>query len=270
MRQETACVAGVILAAGQGSRMGGRTKQLLPLDGLPLLAHAVNAAEASLLADIVVILGYQAAAITQALPPLQRARLVENARYAEGQSTSLQTGLAALDDTVNAAVILLGDQPHVRAEVINAIVEAYMQRLPLFDEAHTPRDAPARPDDPYMPRDASRHDDDPHTMEPNSAGLDKPRSTGANPADHQQRKDRDHSMATRPLVIIPTYGGRDGHPVLLDRALWPAVMAIRGDEGARSVVRANTLATLRLPVTPQGTPPDDIDTPEDYATLGSR
>jgi molybdenum cofactor cytidylyltransferase len=209
-------VAGIILAAGRGSRMGG-TKQLLPLHGLPLLAHSVRAAEDSALADIVVVLGHDAQAIAAAVPR-RRARLVLNPAYAEGQSSSLRAGLRALGPDVGAAVILLGDQPFVRSEVIDALAGAYL-------------DAWGR-------------------------RIDGERNAGSAAAE----------SGASPRVIIPTYGGRDGHPILLQRSLWPEVMAVRGDEGARSVIRAHPLETRRLAID-GGPPPRDVDTPEDYTGL---
>jgi molybdenum cofactor cytidylyltransferase len=208
----------------------GKTKQLLPLDGLPLLAHAVRAAEASTLAEVVVVLGHDATAVAAALPR-RRARIVINPRHADGQSTSLQAGLLALGPAIDAAVILLGDQPRVRAEVIDAIIATYARAW---------------------------------------AGPDNGQAGGAWEAAAPQSDPL--PLATvphvRPLVIVPTYGGQDGHPVLLQRSLWPEIMAIRGDEGARSVLRAHRAETLRLEVGREGeAPPRDVDTLADYHSL---
>lgn len=116
-------VAGVILAAGQSRRLG-QPKQLLPLAGRPLLQHAVSAACASALDEVVVVLGSEAAVITAALD-LGRAQTVHNPHYAEGQSTSLHCGLAALGDETDAALFLLGDQPGVTPALVDGLVAAY-------------------------------------------------------------------------------------------------------------------------------------------------
>jgi molybdenum cofactor cytidylyltransferase len=117
-------VAGVVLAAGASRRMG-RPKQLLPLAGRPLLQHVLDAAAASGLGEIVVVLGHQAETIGRALTLPPRARTVVNAAHAAGQATSLACGLAALGPEVAAAAVLLGDQPAVDAALIDAVLAAF-------------------------------------------------------------------------------------------------------------------------------------------------
>jgi molybdenum cofactor cytidylyltransferase len=117
-------IVGIVLAAGSSQRMG-RPKQLLPLDGRPLLQHVVDAMAASLLDDIVVVLGHEADAIRAAITVPAHARVVVNPRYAEGQSTSLACGLAAASAEAEAAAVLLGDQPGVDAALIDGMVRAY-------------------------------------------------------------------------------------------------------------------------------------------------
>jgi molybdenum cofactor cytidylyltransferase len=115
-------VAAVVLAAGAGSRFGGG-KLLAALDGRPIVGHVVDAARAAGLQPIVVV-----------VPPtgeldeldLGTVRRVTNETPQEGLSSSVRVGLRELelDDEVSAAVILLGDQPLVRPEVIQALLAA--------------------------------------------------------------------------------------------------------------------------------------------------
>lgn len=113
-------VAVVILAAGESRRYGG-LKLLAPLAGRPLLQHVLDAANASTLDDVVLVVGHAADEILAAVQ-LGRARAVLNAAYASGQASSLRAGIAAAADA-DAAVILLGDQPRVRPELLDALVE---------------------------------------------------------------------------------------------------------------------------------------------------
>ena len=112
-------VGGLVLAAGDGSRFGG-TKQLATLAGRPLLEHALAAVAP--LQPRVVVLGHEAGAIAAAVD-LQGAEPVVCAGWREGQAASLRAGVAALGD-VDAAVVVLGDQPRITAEAVSAIAAA--------------------------------------------------------------------------------------------------------------------------------------------------
>lgn len=116
-------VAAVILAAGVSTRLG-EPKQLLPLAGRPLLQHVVDAAHAGGVDEILVVLGHTAEHIERALSLPANAHVVVNPRFAEGQSTSLHAGIDRLSDDVAAALVLLGDQPGVSADIIRAVATA--------------------------------------------------------------------------------------------------------------------------------------------------
>ena len=115
-------VAGVVLAAGAGTRFGGR-KQLADLDGRPLLEHALLALASAPVGDRIVVLGADADAIT-ARVDLHGARPVVCAGWAEGQSASLRAGLEAAGPEADAIVVTLGDQPRIAARAIAAVVAA--------------------------------------------------------------------------------------------------------------------------------------------------
>ncbi|MFE1597948.1 nucleotidyltransferase family protein [Methylobacterium sp. ID0610] len=116
----------VLLAAGRGTRFGPSPKLLAPLDGKPLVRHAAEAAIAAGLGPVVAVLGHAEPDVRAALQGLGLAA-VTNARYAEGLSTSLRAGLAALPAEVAGAVILLGDMPRVSAAVIRGLAAAFRE-----------------------------------------------------------------------------------------------------------------------------------------------
>ena len=118
-------VGGLVLAAGEGSRFGG-TKQLAELGGRPLLSYALAAVAA--LEPRVVVLGHEAEAILAAVS-LQGARPVVCDSWQEGQSASLRAGIEALGD-VDAAVVVLGDQPRITAAAVSAVVAAAAATAP--------------------------------------------------------------------------------------------------------------------------------------------
>jgi molybdenum cofactor cytidylyltransferase len=119
-------VSVVVLAAGASTRMG-TPKQLLPYRERSLLRHAAEMALASVCQPIIVVLGAHAERLRQEVNDLP-VQVVENLRWAEGMSSSISTGVAALNaapDKISAVVLALCDQPFVSAQVINEIVEAY-------------------------------------------------------------------------------------------------------------------------------------------------
>jgi molybdenum cofactor cytidylyltransferase len=115
-------ISGIVLAAGTGSRFGG-TKQLVSIDGVPLVLHAVAALRDAGLDEIVVVTGHDADAVEAVLPGGVRA--VRNPAYREGQATSLAVGLHALDPETEAAVVLMADQPGVTARDVTALVDGF-------------------------------------------------------------------------------------------------------------------------------------------------
>jgi len=125
--------------------------------------------------------------------------VIVNPEPDQGLSGSLRRGLAGLGPDPRAALVLLGDQPLVRAEVIEALVAAW--------------------------------------------------------------------RAGRGTVVRPRYAqspSTPGHPVLLDRTVWPLAQRIEGDVGLASVLPAGAAAVVQLDV-PGANP--DIDTPADLLTL---
>ena len=110
-------IAGVVLAAGSGSRFGSSAKQLAELDGIPLLEHALRAVEAvPAIERIVVVLGARAQEILAAVE-FGDAEPVVCADWADGQAASLRCGIAAVADA-DAAVLTLGDMPRITPQVI--------------------------------------------------------------------------------------------------------------------------------------------------------
>lgn len=103
----------------------GRVKQLLELEGRPLLQHVVDAAVLAGLDEIVIVLGHQAERIRGALTIPDNARIVINSDYLSGQSSSLRVGLDALDRRAHAVVILLGDQPRLSSDAIRHAISAF-------------------------------------------------------------------------------------------------------------------------------------------------
>ena len=117
----------VLLAAGAGSRIGGRPKGLLELEGVPIVRRLVLALLHAGVDDVVVVLGHHAAAIAAAVAGLP-VTLVHNPRPDDGPVSSQRLGLAALASTHDAVIMALVDQPLVNAADVSALITAFTQR----------------------------------------------------------------------------------------------------------------------------------------------
>jgi len=117
-------VGAVVLAAGASRRAGSVNKLLQPLDGQPLVAHAVDAALAAGLAPVTVVLGHQADAVRQALGD-RPVRFVVNEAHAEGMGRSIGAGVRACRaDHLDGLFVILGDMPWLRAAELRQLVAA--------------------------------------------------------------------------------------------------------------------------------------------------
>lgn len=187
----------IILAAGASTRLGS-PKQLLPYRGKSLLRHTAEAATASGCRPIVVVLGAQferLAVEVQQLP----VHIIENKRWAEGMSSSIQIGLKELQSihpSVSAAVILLCDQPFVSASLVQQLIEV-------------------------------------------------------------------HHCTGKPIVASE-YAETVGVPALFSHDLFPVLMTLQADRGARYVIQNRVQSVACVPF-PLGA--IDIDTPDDYEHL---
>ncbi|WP_329062103.1 nucleotidyltransferase family protein [Streptomyces sp. NBC_01429] len=142
-------VAGLLLAAGGGRRLGGRPKALLTHRGRPLVEHAARALREGGCAPVHVVLGAAEREVRDLAeragqpgpagpaglpaptgPPgpsgLAGCVLVGNPRWQEGMGTSLRAGLDSLAGTgAAAALVLLVDQPGIGAAAVARMVAAY-------------------------------------------------------------------------------------------------------------------------------------------------
>lgn len=118
----------IILAAGNSSRLG-RPKQLLTFQGKTLIRHIAEAAQEVAGDRVVVVTGSNAALIAQELEGLD-CHLVHNDTWQEGMSSSVKTGIAALQERcrdVNGAILALSDQPFVTAATLQGLMDQFKQ-----------------------------------------------------------------------------------------------------------------------------------------------
>lgn len=119
-------IAGLILAAGESSRMG-TDKALLLYRGRTFLEHILATLHNAGIEQLTVVLGHHADEI-QLAAKLTGTEVVVNQDYRRGQTSSLQAGLRALDrPAIQAVVLCLVDHPAVSTEVIRKLVAAFEQ-----------------------------------------------------------------------------------------------------------------------------------------------
>ena len=117
-------VAAIVLAAGESRRMGGINKLLIEVDGVAMVVRAADAALASGADPVITVTGHEREKIEAALTG-RAVETVHNPDYGEGMSTSLRAGLAVLPADTGAAVICLGDMPHIDAGLISRLIAAF-------------------------------------------------------------------------------------------------------------------------------------------------
>lgn len=124
-------VAGVLLAAGTGSRFGDANKLLATVEGEPIVRHAARTLVDAGLDPVVVVVGHEADRVRAGVADLP-VKTVDNDAYEAGQSTSVRTGIEAVreggaqaESAVDAAVVALGDMPFVDSETVETLVAAY-------------------------------------------------------------------------------------------------------------------------------------------------
>lgn len=191
----------MVLAAGPARRFGG-AKLLAPLHGRPVVAHVLDVVRQARAAGIIAHARVVVAADDDAVAALAReagAATVVNDAPTRGLSSSLQCGLAALGPDAGAALVLLGDQPLVRLDVLAALVAAW--------------------------RDG------------------------------------------RGVLVRPRYAEaytEPGHPVLLDRSVWPLAERLEGDAGLGLLLPPDSPGVTLIDVAGRN---PDVDTPADFHTL---
>jgi CTP:molybdopterin cytidylyltransferase MocA len=120
-------IGAVLLAAGEGRRMGGITKCLIRLEGVPLITRQLIALSGAGIDEVVVVTGHGREAVEEQVQSFP-VTLAYNERYAAGQQGSVRVGLAALAGNFDAVLILLADQPLIGAGDLLELIGAFKKR----------------------------------------------------------------------------------------------------------------------------------------------
>ena len=117
----------VVLAAGTSSRMQGRHKLLLPVGDEPVIRRTVRALLAARPQETVVVTGFSAKAVVQAISGLP-VKFQPNPRYEEGQMSSVAAGVSALTAPTDAVMVCLGDMVLLEPADYRELLEAYVAK----------------------------------------------------------------------------------------------------------------------------------------------
>jgi len=117
----------VVLAAGRAERMGRRPKSLLRLDGQSLIARQLRMLQSLEVDSIVVVLGHYADVIEKEIAGFG-VRCVNQTGDLHDQPSSLNLGLTALSDDLDAYLVTPADLPLLRASDYRAVLNAYAAR----------------------------------------------------------------------------------------------------------------------------------------------
>ncbi|MDM0113364.1 nucleotidyltransferase family protein [Variovorax sp. J22R133] len=120
-------IGAVLLAAGAGSRLGGKPKSLLELGGVPLIRRQLIALSGAGVDEVVVVLGHHADAIEPVVREFP-VTLVRNPSPEDGQQSSVRVGLAALAGKLDAVIVALADQPLINAQDVTQLIGAFKKR----------------------------------------------------------------------------------------------------------------------------------------------
>ena len=120
-------IGAVLLAAGEGRRMGGVAKSLIRLQGVPLISRHLVALSGAGVDEVVVVTGHARHAVEEQVRSFV-VTLAHNDAHANGQQGSVRVGLAALSGVFDAVLIALADQPLIGASDLTELIGAFKKR----------------------------------------------------------------------------------------------------------------------------------------------
>jgi CTP:molybdopterin cytidylyltransferase MocA len=128
-------LAVLLLAAGQGSRLGSRPKALLKQDGVTLLKRLLDAVQPFNPAEFIAVTGFHGDAIEYSLAQMDSTfsrsiRLLRNPNPEVGQASSVRLGIEALHNNFDVLLIALSDQPAITKAEVSQLLSMFSQRAP--------------------------------------------------------------------------------------------------------------------------------------------
>lgn len=120
-------IGAVLLAAGEGRRMGGVAKALIRLQGVPLISRHLVALSGAGVDEVVVVTGHARQAVEEQVRSYV-VTLAHNEAHSEGQQGSVRVGLAALSGPFDAVIVVPADQPLIGTGDLTELIGAFKKR----------------------------------------------------------------------------------------------------------------------------------------------
>ena len=190
-------VSAVVLAAGRAENMGEQ-KALLPLRDKPVLQRVLEGALASRVREVICVVSDLASARRHVKVENERLIWLVNYGADGGPNSSMIAGLWAIDPNSDGVLFLAGDQPFIRSELIDALIDR-------FENSSAP-------------------------------------------------------------IVAPSFMGEARNPVLFRRELFPDLLKLTGDRGARALLEKNQDKAELVPWAEE-IPSLDVDARAAYARL---
>jgi molybdenum cofactor cytidylyltransferase len=216
-------LAAIILSGGASQRMGS-PKALLPYRGQTFLQHLLEVSAHPKVGERRIVLGPHANAI-RAATSLRDADVVINPNWEKGQLSSIHAALRSLPPNLEGMILFLIDHPAVSAALVGELIARF-----------------------YARDTTNRHSRD-------LTDLNAPQSRAKSPIEAAGLIYPEHRRtpsANTSTIVLPTYNGNRGHPVIFSSTLFPELYAAPIEEGARTVVWAHKLETLEVPTMEAG------------------
>ncbi|HKA19676.1 MAG TPA: nucleotidyltransferase family protein [Blastocatellia bacterium] len=121
-------ISAILLAAGESRRMGD-FKQLLPIGNKTFVEQCVDTLLETPVSEVIVVTGHRESDVRRVLGN-RNVKYAHNPDYRLGMATSIKCGVQAASKDSRAFLISLVDQPHIGAEVIRRIIDAYERMTP--------------------------------------------------------------------------------------------------------------------------------------------
>mgnify|MGYP000039979521 FL=1 len=126
-------LAVLLLAAGEGSRMGGHPKALLRNDGQTLLQRFSSSIQVFTPTQYIVVTGFHAEAIESEIEKLNSSlahpiKVIQNPAPERGHSSSIRLGLESLMEEFDALLVALSDQPSIGIREIQELLDTFIKR----------------------------------------------------------------------------------------------------------------------------------------------